>query len=336
MKNVGTARKQFSTKPLAAAVALALIAPAAFADNGMPGAGLVVRNVGGVTVNGVPLPGANQIIGLSNGATIQSTTGNNTVIQWGSPAVLDTANKAGFNLAAGNTLNFTAPSYVGFLNIDISGTMSMIAGKIVADGNSGIDIANEKGITVAGTATIVAPKGLTLVGANLNTIQAIDAYATPGAVVPINNTIQMNFAGNSPVTVAGANLSGVATYLLVAGSGAVSLTGTNAQLPAAAVPIYVVGGVGSDFFASNPPGQTLTVNDKGAASAAVRSSAKTDVTIGLGTSAAAYDAHDAGGVGERRPDQHRQPRLQGGGGDFRAAVDGQADQHRHAVDDDGC
>ena len=100
--------KNFSTKPLVAAVAMALLAPAAFADNGMPGAGLVVRNMPNVTVNGVVLPGGNQIIGLNNGATIQNTGGLGiSVIQWGSPAVLDTANTAGFNIAAGKTLNFT-------------------------------------------------------------------------------------------------------------------------------------------------------------------------------------------------------------------------------------
>ena len=45
MKSNATVTTKFSTKPLVAAVAMALLAPAAFADNGMPGAGLVVRNV---------------------------------------------------------------------------------------------------------------------------------------------------------------------------------------------------------------------------------------------------------------------------------------------------
>ncbi len=249
MKNVGTARKQFSTKPLVAAVALALVAPAAFADNGMPGAGLVVRNVGGVTVNGVPLPGGNQIIGLNNGASIQSSATGSTVIQWGSPAVLDTANTAGFNIAAGKTLNFTTAGVSwGFLNIDISGAMSKIDGKIVADANSYIVIANEKGVTVGSGAAITAPIGLSLIGANLNTIDAIDAFAT-GVLA----TVQMNFAGSSPVTVAG-DLSGVGpsanAFLLVAGSGLVNVTPS--KLPAATVPIYIIGGVGSD---KNLPGR---------------------------------------------------------------------------------
>ncbi len=94
----------------------------------------------------LPLPGGNQIIGLNNGATIQTTYVQNTVIQWGSPAVLDTANKAGFNLASGKTLTFTSTAAMGVLNIDISGAMSSIDGNIVADANTIVVIANEKGI----------------------------------------------------------------------------------------------------------------------------------------------------------------------------------------------
>ena len=106
MNSNASVTKNFSTKPLVAAVAMALLAPAAFADNGMPGAGLVVRNNPNVIVNGIVLPGGNQIIGLNNNATIQNLTSSGTVIQWGSPGVLDTANTPGFNLAAGKTLNF--------------------------------------------------------------------------------------------------------------------------------------------------------------------------------------------------------------------------------------
>ena len=85
MKSNASVTTNFSTKPLVAAVAMALFAPAAFADNGMPGAGLVVRNVNNILVNGVVLPGGNQIIGLNNGATINATAASPevTVIQWG-------------------------------------------------------------------------------------------------------------------------------------------------------------------------------------------------------------------------------------------------------------
>ncbi len=277
MKSNASVTNNFSTKPLVAAVAMALLAPAAFADNGMPGAGLVVRNVNGVTVNGVVLPGGNQIIGLNDNATIQLAISAGTVIQWGSPGVLDTANKAGFNIASGKTLNFAnAGGPNSILNIDISGALSNIDGKIVADAGSLLMIANEKGITVGSGAVITAPAGLSLVGSNMNTIQAIDASVGPGA------PLQMNFAGSSPVTVLG-NLSGVGSQLLVAGSGMVNLS--PAKAPAAAVPIYVVGGVGSDMNAGSAP----VANDMGAASATVRSSAATDVTIGLGKASAAFD-----------------------------------------------
>ncbi|HVO90217.1 MAG TPA: hypothetical protein VMV45_16895, partial [Casimicrobiaceae bacterium] len=105
----------------------------------------------------------------------------------------------------------------------------------------------------------------------------------------------LNFAGNAPVTVAsGANLSGVgssgAGFLLVAGSGAVSLTGVNAKMPdATKVTTFVVGGVGSDF--STVGNGTLFVGlDQAPPSAPVRSSAPADVTVGLGTNSALHDA----------------------------------------------
>ncbi len=260
--------REFSTKPLVAAVAMALFAPAVLADNGMPGAGLVVRNFGaGVTVNGVALPGGNQIIGLSNGATIQSVSGVNTVIQWGSPAVLDTANTPGFNLASGKTLNFTSVGPTGILNIDISGTLSKIDGKIVADNFTYLAIANEKGITVSSGATISGLGGVSLVGSNMNTIDAINTFAS-------SNGLPLNFAGNSPVNVFG-DFSGVGTALLVAGSGTVNVS--SAKMPTGGYPTIVVGGVGSDYYA---PGG-ININDTGPASATVRSSAPTDVTIGL-------------------------------------------------------
>ena len=278
MKSNASVTNNFSTKPLVAAVAMALLAPAAFADNGMPGAGLVVRNQGSITVNGVAIPGGNQIIGLNNNATIQLTaaTGVTTVIQWGSPAVLDTANTAGFNLAAGKTLNFTSSVFgYGFLNIDISGALSKIDGKLVADANSFLAVSNEKGITIGSGATITAPYGFAAVGANLNTIDAINAFA-------LNGSLQMNFAGSSPVTVSG-DTSGVGAVLLVAGSGAVNVNMSKA--PAALVPIFVIGGVGSDYTPFGLP----VINDTGPASATVRSSAATNVTLGLGKASAAFD-----------------------------------------------
>ncbi len=274
----------FSTKPLVAAVAMALFAPAVLADNGMPGAGLVVRNQGNITVNGVALPGGNQIIGLTNGATIATTVCcKGTVIQWGSPGVVDSANKAGFNVAAGKTLTFNGVGLSGFLNIDISGQLSTIAGTVIAGPGVDLAIANEKGITVASGAVITAPNGLSLVGANLNTIDAINAYDAAAQ-------LQMSFAGSSPVAVmSGANLTGVGTYLLVAGSGSVNVSG---KAPAGAtVPIIVVGGVGSDF---NTVSGTLTLNDMGTASTTVRSSAPADVTIGYGTVGTPFDASAAG------------------------------------------
>ncbi len=73
----------------------------------------------------------------------------------------------------------------------------------------------------------------------------------------------------------------------------------------------------------------------GAPSTTVRSSAATDVTIGLGKTATPFDvtASPFSGLGERQPDQHGRARLQGDAADDRAAVDGQADQQRHADDD---
>ncbi len=92
----------------------------------------------------------------------------------------------------------------------------------------------------------------------------------------------MNFAAGAPVSVLG-DMSGVGRVLLVAGSTAVNLTPTKA--PLAAVPIYVNGGVGSDFCTVG----TLVANDIGAPSATVRSSAAADVTIGLGKTATPFD-----------------------------------------------
>jgi filamentous hemagglutinin family protein len=278
MNSNATVTTRFSTKPLVAAVAMALLAPAAFADNGMPGAGLVVRNNPNVVVNGVALPGGNQIIGLNNNATIDNKVSAGTVIQWGSPGVLDTANTPGFNLAVGKTLNFTSSGGgSGFLNIDISGALSNIAGKITADASSYVAVANEKGITVASGAVIVAPNGISFVGANMNTIDAINAFF----VAP---DLQMNFAGSSPVTVLG-DLSAVGARVLVAGSGLVNLS--PAKLPVVGTQIIVNGGVGSDYNVSTG---VITVNDTGPSSMTVRSTAAANATIGLGTTATPFDA----------------------------------------------
>jgi filamentous hemagglutinin family protein len=280
MNPASAARTYFTPSAVAVAVALTVAAPLAFADNGMPGAGLVVRNQGNVQVNTVNLPGTNQIIGLNNGDTIQNTAGASaTVIQWGSPGVVDSANKAGFNVAAGKTLNFTSVTAgSAFLNIDISGNLSSIAGKIVADGNSALAIANAKGITIASGATIVAPVGLLVTGSNMNTIDAINSFDVP------TNTAKLNFAAGAPVTVQG-DLSGVATYLVVAGSDSVNLS--PAKAPAAGVPIAVVGGVGSSV---NWTTGAVTLSDNGAPDqTAVFSSAKADVTLGLGSSKTAQD-----------------------------------------------
>jgi filamentous hemagglutinin family protein len=272
----------FTMKPVVAALALALAAPAAFADNGMPGAGLVVRNVdsaNGVMVNGTKLPGGNQILGLVSGDTIQMSTvsGASTVIQWGSPAVLDTANTAGFNIQAGKTLNVESDGAHAMLNIDISGNASSLLGTLSADANTKVFVANEKGISVGSAAIIVAPAGLGLIGgANLNTITAIDAFSSgAGRTADLNFT---NAAGSVSVDPT-ADMSGVGTYFLVAGAGTVNVS----SAPADTVPMTVVGGVGGSVLVSSG---VYTEND----SKGNMASLPTDVTLNVGDVATPYDA----------------------------------------------
>jgi len=267
----------FSPKPLVQAIALALAVPAlvqaagfdptkALTADQQPGMGTLPGTVAG----GNFTPGAGRTATTGNGGTwvpaVGLTSGNNAiglkaaqaVIVWGKTAGATfnnaTNTSGGFNIGSGSTFYVINSSGgpAAVLNVDVSGTTSVIAGTLrgVADtaaivpGGAGtinfpdIMIANPNGVfvkstgiittgaitnddrTVVGAATPAG--GVALLGVDLSGDDAKTAFAT--AIAGADGKLDVNFANSAPVQVQG-SISGGATapntaaaYVLLAGA----------------------------------------------------------------------------------------------------------------------
>ena len=205
--------KNFSMKPLVAAVALAMSAGTALAAppaGALPGMGVLIAvdvpatttlaSAGLYCMGTAPVCGAAATVGqqIWNGSTFpifptlvpsiilnSAAPGGRAVIQWGGNTYnaltgpnAETANAAGFNVGKSATLVFTAnQSYGAILNIDNSGSPSEIFGQLVANDLAGFTpslyVANTNGIIVGANATIAVPQGIGLIGASMTGATAI-------------------------------------------------------------------------------------------------------------------------------------------------------------------
>ena len=240
---------KFALKPVVAALALATAAGAAYAaptPNQMPGAGqFMAASIGGaVQINGggaVPLN--TTITGLINGSRID--VAGKVVLNWGVTSVIDPLNPHGFNLGSNATLFFGADPIGGavpaVLNVDVSGNPSQVygnlistaapwAGCVVCTVAPAIFLSNANGIVVGAGGRIVAPTGVGLIGANMNTALARAEFTGDnGWLIPAPPTYGVSYlsfpdvTANGNVSIAGAIngdfvLNTPAKYILVAGN----------------------------------------------------------------------------------------------------------------------
>ena len=211
---------------IAVSVALALSAPAAFAlptiaPTQLPGNGAV--NYGTATAS---------INTNTNTGTVTVASGA-TVIDWGvttRATLFSGSSTPGFNIGASAAVIFNNNSAgtAQVLNVDVTSNPTQIYGALSATtGGSAITgdaptlfVANANGIVVGSSATITAPMGLGLVNADLSGSGAQAVFTT--GVLPLSfqgATLGVSISG-------GANLSGVGSFMLVAGAGAVNIATT--------------------------------------------------------------------------------------------------------------
>ena len=202
---------------MAAALALALSAVNAYADPppiAQPGSGLITALTLGATfatnttaTTGFIISGGGAVGGqvwdgyASSEIRLNSPTPYaRGVIRWGPfGGSFETRNSAGFNVGALAKLTFTSQAGVtdaAILNIDSSGFQSAIFGQmasvVVGDpiiplgggAPPSIFVANANGIIVGPSAHIVAPTGVGLLGANLNTATAVNDFIANNNQVP--------------------------------------------------------------------------------------------------------------------------------------------------------
>ena len=240
---------KFALKPVVVAVALATAAGAAYAaptPNQMPGAGQFMASslAGAVQVNGGgSLAIGNTITGLANGSRIDVI--GKVVLNWGVTSVVDPLNPHGFNLGSNATLFFGATpggeNPPAVLNVDVSGNPSQIYGNLISTAAPwagcgactvapAVFLANANGIVVGAGGRIVAPTGVGLIGANMDTALARNEFTgNNGWLVPAAPTYGNSYisfpdvTANGNVSIAGAingdfALNTPAKYILVAGN----------------------------------------------------------------------------------------------------------------------
>ncbi len=239
--------KNFSVKPLVAAIALSVSAGYALATppvSAVPGAGYVSAvNAGTTLTSGLynsTTPAGNvkgDIIynGVSGlvwpflgGTSIQinNAAGNAyAVINWGGVAAAqakETFNAFGFNIGANAVMNFTSNTVAGtrsaILNVDGSGSPSFIMGHLYAYAAGAgpapqVYVANANGIIVGANAEIVAPAGIGLIGADMTGATSInDFVANNTATAAANAGSFITFtSGLAPVQVDGSVAGNFAT-----------------------------------------------------------------------------------------------------------------------------
>jgi len=187
--------QKFALKPVVAALALATAAGSAIAaptPNQMPGWGTVAEislGSAGTSQGGVGTPLVNLVSGGGIGVD------GKVVLRWGGVgAPVDMINPHGFNLGANATMYFGAISPgSAVLNIDSSGNPSQIFGNLISTAGPiaavapllacgacafapAIFVANGNGIVVGAGARIVAPTGVGLIGANMDTGTSINEF----------------------------------------------------------------------------------------------------------------------------------------------------------------
>lgn len=136
-------------KPIAALVALSLAGQAA----ALPAGGAF--NIGNGTIN---------TSGSQTSVNVTSVPAGYTMPGWAAPAMITWS--GGYNIAPGETVNYTTPlsQNVQVVNYDPSGSMSRIGGTVNAPNNMAVLVVNPNGVQVSSTANITAKAFAAAVG----------------------------------------------------------------------------------------------------------------------------------------------------------------------------
>ncbi len=277
---MSNASRKFKQSLLRSAIVGALMA--------VPVAAMAANTPGNLPANGTVVTGGD----ITSVSTISSGTTNETlivkapsIVKWGPSGTTNgtgtlnpQSSYGGFNIGQGYTVTVKgSASNASLLNIDVSGTQSTIAGKLISEAGTGgtdtaptIFIANANGITVTSSAVINAPAGLGLIGGNVNT----NNFS--------NSELGVSFSGNSPVTIAsGAQITKGADFFFVAGSGNVnvgSVMKTGSSSSSNVSDILLVGNTAGVLNFSTPSSAYFATNDS--STGGQDSSTATTLTVG--------------------------------------------------------
>lgn len=246
----------FKRAPLAAAIALAVSAPVAFAAaptaSQLPGNGVVTSGTS-ITKN-APTSGAETI----------TLGGTNAVITWGGTGTptINTKQPGGFNIGSKATLHFAASAgatkAAAVLNIDASGNPSQIMGTLNDTGSGkavDIFVANGNGIIVGSGAKISSGGAVGLIGESGNALG--DSAFAQGASA-VYDGITFNGTAGGDVSVAkGASISAGTTVLVAGGS---NVNVDLGALTTGAATLQAGENVGGGAFASTNKSAVLTVS----------------------------------------------------------------------------
>ncbi len=285
--------------PIVLAIATALAAPAAFAvpaSNALPTNGAVAYSGGAsVVANTSQIPNNPGVPGLTTYSTGLTINISGTVASANTPVVIDwnatsggatlnpNATGGGFNVGSQAVASFVnnaqlsgnTPTTVNVLNIDTTGNPSQIYGQLDMHGNGGaLWVANANGIVVGSGAAITSPGGLGLIASpNATSTGTLATSFTSG-------TAAIDFSGATTtgyVTVdRNANLSGVGTFLLVAGNNNVNVATTPGSGN-----LYIDGGIGANVTTTTG---VMTAND----ATGQYGDATTAVLVNVGSTASPY------------------------------------------------
>ena len=290
---------QFPKKTLLAATLFALCAPAAIAATApnLPTNGQVIASTPGVNViantstivnNPAQVPGLNT---TSTGLTINISgtvgTGAAAVIAWnatsGGATLNPSTGQGGFDVGPQAVASFTNTAQissaggkapVNVLNIDTTSNPSTIDGALDYNLNGGsLWIANANGIVVGSGATITAPNGLGLIATTDGGATSIPATSFT------SGTAGISFADSTTGSVTidhNANLSGVGSYLLVAGNNV-----NVATTPGANASLYIDGGISANVTTTTG---VMTPND----GTSGYTDAASTVIVNIGSTASPY------------------------------------------------
>lgn len=218
-----TQSAQFKVRPLIGALALALVAPAAFA--GAPAAGSLPGSFYSSTTA--------TYSGNGTSATITYSAAGNTVMQWGATAAGVTTtvapslaistgaamnNVAGFNIGAGASLTISngTTGGTGLLISDVTGQASQIYGSLSATHVGALFIANANGVVLDANGSVNnGAAGVAFLGF----AQDAASFASTGTV-SVNLPVGQTLVSKGDVTVNGTVSAGA---VLVAGAANVNV-----------------------------------------------------------------------------------------------------------------